>query len=190
MTRNFQKQVQLCRQRGNTLVLILMFLSLMAMMGLTAMQGSTLQERMAGNLRDRSFAMQAAEDALRIAEAFAQAQAGNDAAFDGSNQGLYDAASNPPDPFDDPAWEDDATLDLGDLVANGFITNQDLVSGVDSQPSFYIQYLGKQPLEPCYMGNCPATQDPLTFYIFLIMARGTGLSNNSVVVLESYYAAD
>ena len=177
------------RQQGNTLVLILMFLSLMAMMGLTAMQGSTLQERMAGNLRDRNFAMQAAEDALRFAEDLAQARAGNDAAFDGSNQGLYDAASNTPDPFDATAWVDNATLDLGELVANGFITNQDLVSGVDSQPSFYIQYLGEHS-EPCRMGNCSATFIPSPVYMFLIMARGTGVSDNSVVVLESYYAAD
>ncbi len=45
-----------------------MFILVLTMLGLAAMQSSTLQERMAGNQRDRSIALQAAELALRDAE--------------------------------------------------------------------------------------------------------------------------
>jgi len=56
------------RQSGSALVIALVFLLLMTLIGVTAMQTTTLQERMAGNERDRNLAFQAAEAALREAE--------------------------------------------------------------------------------------------------------------------------
>ena len=56
------------RTQGFVLMTSLMFILVLTMLGLAAMQGSTLQERMAGNQRDRSIALQAAELALRDAE--------------------------------------------------------------------------------------------------------------------------
>ncbi|TVS15782.1 MAG: pilus assembly protein PilX [Gammaproteobacteria bacterium] len=55
-------------QSGAALVIALVFLLLMTLVGVTAMQSTTLQERMAGNLRDRDMALQAAESALREGE--------------------------------------------------------------------------------------------------------------------------
>jgi type IV pilus assembly protein PilX len=46
----------------------LVFLVMLTVLGLSSMQGSTLEERMSGNLRDRNVALQAAELALRDAE--------------------------------------------------------------------------------------------------------------------------
>lgn len=56
------------RQQGAALITGLIFLIVLTMMGITAARMSTLEERMAGNLRDRALAMQAAELALRDAE--------------------------------------------------------------------------------------------------------------------------
>lgn len=56
------------RQHGTALVVALVFLLLMTLIGVTAMQTTTLQERMAGNERDRNLAFQAAEAALRAGE--------------------------------------------------------------------------------------------------------------------------
>lgn len=56
------------RQNGFVLITALIFLVILAVLGLSSMQASTLQERMAGNLRDRNIALQAAELALRDAE--------------------------------------------------------------------------------------------------------------------------
>lgn len=56
------------RQRGFVLVTALIFMLVLFMLGLSSMQGSTLEERMAGNQRDRNIALQAAEMALRDAE--------------------------------------------------------------------------------------------------------------------------
>lgn len=56
------------RQRGVALVIVLILLLVMTLLGLASMRGTLLEERMSGNLFDRSLAFQAAEAALREAE--------------------------------------------------------------------------------------------------------------------------
>lgn len=55
-------------QRGASLLISLIFLLIMAMLGVAVANVTTLQERMAGNTRDRDLALQAAEVALLDAE--------------------------------------------------------------------------------------------------------------------------
>jgi type IV pilus assembly protein PilX len=55
-------------QRGASLLVSLIFLMIMAMLGVAVANVTTLQERMAGHTRDRDLALQAAEVALRDAE--------------------------------------------------------------------------------------------------------------------------
>ena len=56
------------RQRGAVLVISLVILLLLTLVGVTGMQSTTLEERMAGNSRQRDVAFQAAETAFRDAE--------------------------------------------------------------------------------------------------------------------------
>ncbi|MEJ8858358.1 PilX N-terminal domain-containing pilus assembly protein [Variovorax robiniae] len=56
------------RQRGISLFLVMMFLIILSILGITAIQSSTLSARIAGNEADRTLAFQAAESALRDAE--------------------------------------------------------------------------------------------------------------------------
>ena len=60
--------VAMKRQSGAALITGLIFLVVLSMIGVTAARMSTLEERMSGNMRDRSIAMQAAELTLRDAE--------------------------------------------------------------------------------------------------------------------------
>jgi type IV pilus assembly protein PilX len=55
-------------QAGSALIISLVFLLILTMIGVASIQDSTLQERMAGNERDRNLAFQAAEAALRVGE--------------------------------------------------------------------------------------------------------------------------
>ncbi|PKM06655.1 MAG: pilus assembly protein [Gammaproteobacteria bacterium HGW-Gammaproteobacteria-4] len=57
------------RQRGVALVVVLILLLVMTLLGLASMRGTLLEERMSGNMVDRGLAFQAAEAALREAEA-------------------------------------------------------------------------------------------------------------------------
>lgn len=59
-------------QHGAVLIVALVFLMVSTILGVTAMSSTSLQERMAGNLRDSNLAFQAAESALRDGENFLQ----------------------------------------------------------------------------------------------------------------------
>jgi len=56
------------KQSGAALIVGLIFLVILTLLGLTAMQTGIMEERMAGNSRDRNLAFQAAEAAMRDAE--------------------------------------------------------------------------------------------------------------------------
>ncbi|KGM50988.1 hypothetical protein N792_13025 [Lysobacter concretionis Ko07 = DSM 16239] len=58
-------------QRGIALVVVLILLLVMTLLGLAAMRGTLMEERMSANLLDRSLAFQAVEAALREGEALA-----------------------------------------------------------------------------------------------------------------------
>ncbi|GAB2621539.1 pilus assembly PilX family protein [Novilysobacter erysipheiresistens] len=58
-------------QRGVALIVVLLLLLVVTLLGLASMRGTLLQERMAGNVLARGQAFQAAESALRVAEAYA-----------------------------------------------------------------------------------------------------------------------
>ncbi len=57
-----------CRQRGTILFVSLVILLLLTIIGVSGMRNITMEERMAGNLRDGELALQAAEAALRTGE--------------------------------------------------------------------------------------------------------------------------
>lgn len=54
-------------QRGVTLIVAMIFLAILALLGVTVAQTTQLEERMAGNTRDRDLAFQATEAALKWA---------------------------------------------------------------------------------------------------------------------------
>jgi len=56
------------RQRGASLVVVLILLLVMTLLGLAVLRGTLLEERMSANMYDRSLAFQQAESALREAE--------------------------------------------------------------------------------------------------------------------------
>ncbi|MDH4611126.1 PilX N-terminal domain-containing pilus assembly protein [Pseudomonas sp. BN102] len=62
------------KQKGAVLLVCLIALLALTVLGVTAMSGSTLQERMAGGARDYNVAFQAAESALRVGEAYVRQQ--------------------------------------------------------------------------------------------------------------------
>lgn len=57
------------RQRGATLVVVLILLLVMTLLGLASLRSTVLEERMTSNLLDRSLGFQVAEAGLREAEA-------------------------------------------------------------------------------------------------------------------------
>jgi len=67
--KNLSTQKPAHSQRGATLLVVLVFLMVLAMLGVATVQSNILQEKMSGNTRDRELAFEAAEAAIRDAGA-------------------------------------------------------------------------------------------------------------------------
>lgn len=162
---------RLHRERGAALVVALVFLLLMTVLGVTSMRTTTLQERMAGNLRDNNLAFQAAEAALRAGEEFLQQAVLPP--FTGAN-GLL--------PVQEEAgraefWNQDSLW--GDANA----LPSDAIEGVVAPPRFIIEELPALPAEggSVRFGALPE----IGFY--RVTARGFGGTSDAVVILQTTY---
>lgn len=159
------------RQRGVVLMTGLIFLVMMTLLGVTAMQTTLLEEKMAGNLRDESLAFQAAEAALREGELFLEQI--TLPVFDGSD-GLYHHASSPaPDPLTWSGW-----------TASGRSISS-TITGVATQPRYIIEQLVNIPLGTG--GSVQQSATPLTSSMFRVIARGVGGTESATVILQSNY---
>jgi len=174
-------------QRGAVLVVALIFLLVMTMLIMASVRGTVLQERMAGNIYDRSLAFQAAEAALREGERYALASAPKPAAT------ACDTSGNcgKPDPAAVPVWQDEANWDKAHSVADGHGHVIDIGS-LPVPPKFLIELLADNmpevnlcestavnPDAPCYAGP-----EGLRYRI---TAR-SGEAGRAVVILQSVYA--
>jgi len=157
-------------QKGSVLVVSLIFLLLLTMIGVASIQSSTLEERMAGNLRDQNNAFQAAEGALRVGEKYLnQAAVGEFAGAFGRYlvcaPSITSVACRP------PAWSD--------RLSSGWVSLSD-INYVSAQPQYIIE---KFPEIPGIMLGEPVPPSQ----IYRITSRGFGVSDSSMVVLQTSY---
>ena len=166
-------------QTGAALIVALIILLLMTVLGLTSMNTVTMEERMAGNLRDLNLSFQGAEAAVRDAEKWL-------APLSLERPTL---CSNPPCAT---AWQIDTLPDdLSDQTDTWWITNgreygtegsQDL-SELSEDPRFVIEFVATktdavdQGLEP------GSARD-----FYLVTGRAVGGSGNSETVIQTYVA--
>ncbi|HHW75840.1 MAG TPA: hypothetical protein GX399_02210 [Xanthomonadaceae bacterium] len=158
------------RQSGAVLVISLLLLVIMTVLSTSAMQSTVLQERMAGNDRDRNLAFQAAEAALRDAEQYIQSNVAPFAPFRPTSfngeSGLYDSKSSP--------GSFSHYNDLSDSTKTRAFGAAAL-SGVAAQPRYLIELLA---------ASCTGTNDSA---LFRITARAWGANSNTIVTLQSRY---
>ena len=181
-------QRPLYRQTGAALITSLILLIVMTMIGVTAMQTTALEEKMAGNMRDQNLAFQAAEAGLRDAEAL----------LDPTN--LIDrplTCSAVPcicTTLSCRVWERNFYMatDLAKQIDSWWTTNgQELgtagtqdITEIAEDPRYVIQELEFKPDElgpPSYNNVNPGRQ------YYLITSRGKGGTQTATAVLESTY---
>ena len=171
------------RQGGAILITALMILLLLTIFGLSSMDTNILEEKMAGNMRDRNTAFQAAESALRAAERWLSTQT----TLDISNTGpIWDVKSPglDPDPTNDVPWWNEVDAAWWEHTDNGEIalTGDDVLPGVASQPEYIIE-----KLPPRSTGLGAGEQLDAADTYLQITARGVGGAPTTVVVLQSIY---
>lgn len=156
-------------QRGSVLLVGLILLLIITMLSLTAIRTTSMQERMSGNMRERGVAFQAAEIALRQAEAPLR----KNVSFTVSppTAGYYEPSmggANPPENLaDDSAWSSN-TMSATSVYGTG-----------GNAPKYIIEKL------PAHVPLVPG--EPVKTDEFRISALGMGPSASTKVVLQSYF---
>ncbi|CAK0745333.1 type IV pilus assembly protein PilX [Gammaproteobacteria bacterium] len=183
--------IKINHQRGVVLILALVILLVMTMIGVSAMQSSTLNEKMAGNMNQRNMAFQAAEAALRAAESFLEPETSLPT-FDntGANIGLRPAISN----FNVNLMN--YWLNVYDWIATngGNDAGSVLYTGtwdpaLDIQSRYVIERLPFITMSCILVGSNSAGSiiAPVTNYWYRITTRGMGGIDNAVVILQANY---
>ena len=174
------------KQRGAVLVVALIFLVVMTMLILASVRNTTMQERMASNLYDRSLAFQAAEAALREGERFVLEHSPKPPA-----SGCDKGNCAKPDPTKTPAWQVEDNWDTAHSADDGDGHVID-IGTLPVPPQFLVELMADDmpevnlcastaidPDAPCYAGP-----EGLRYRI---TAR-SGEAGRAVVFLQSVFA--
>lgn len=153
-------------QDGAALLIALIMLLILTVGGVTSMRNSTMQERMAGNMRDRELAFQAAERALRAGEAYLNSF---NATPSPNADGWFHAEGNA------PAWGGvDCTSGNVDTVS---------VGSADSACYFVEEILSASGPSGVSVPGQPTQQKRL----YRVTASASGMSGRTRVVLRTSY---
>lgn len=160
-------------QRGMTLVMGLIFLAVLTILGVAAVRGTLLEERMAGNTRDRDLAFQSAELALRAGEQILQGALLPPFAVNTgyTPQRIAAGATN-------NYW-----INTHDW-ANEAIVLAGAPAGTAAAPSYVIEQLNVSSGAAGGGLGFGALTDSGTYRV---TARGVGQSNNTVVILQAVF---
>jgi type IV pilus assembly protein PilX len=172
-------------QRGLALVVVLLLLLVITLLGLAAMRGTVVQERMSGNAVARSIAFQIAEAGLREAESLA---AGRPAM---PTSGCANGLCAMPVGGAASAWEADnfwtsgsgfrtANLENDDIDVRYVIEDMGTGSGVTTPGADDAE----NPFDMTGGPQAPATPDTAQFYRVIVYSR---TPNGAEVVLQSTY---
>ena len=170
------------RQSGVALFISLVMLLILTVLGLSSVQTTTLQERMARNARDTNLAFQAAESAVKDAEASIEtfsslvqftASGANDAGY--YFEGDYDAAAN----WTNRNW----------TSGSGYIVAPTVIDGVAEPPKYIIEHLKTvvSDNDSLNLDNIGQDSGSGRAQIFRITVFGTGGTSTAHVMIQSTY---
>ena len=172
--------VLLTKQRGVALFVSLVLLLVLTIIGVSSVQTTSLEVRMARNDHDYLLAFQAAESALKDAENVIDGIVNIDGFTDVGTNGLWTIADiGQPERWENAAvWQGSSSQ----VAASN-------IDGVNAQPRFIIEHAASVIREEnAYQQDDPyavGTSDRVE--VFRITALGTGGSANAQVLLQSTY---
>jgi len=175
---------QLKKQKGSVLILSLLMLVVLTIIGVSSMSTSSLQEKMAGNFRDREIAFQAAEVALAAAENYVMSTINT--VNLGNADGYYNYGSGPTssNAYTGNWWTGTNSQILGASVGTA-------IAGVRSQPRFTIEArteVGSKSGTDINIQSYGESSGAGAVQSYRITASGTGKSDSTRVILQSNYA--
>ena len=153
------------RQSGIVLPIVMILMVILGVLAVSGMDDTAMQERMAGNLRDREVAFQAAESALRMGEGWIQtnrSEAEGNTEMSGAQAATWDGLS--PEPSG---------------VRTGLYGGDDRIS-LAADPVFFV---GPPQLLRVNPGETP----PQFRQIFPVISRALGATDTTVIILRSTF---
>ncbi|OQW79566.1 MAG: hypothetical protein BVN35_01645 [Proteobacteria bacterium ST_bin11] len=157
------------KQSGAVLMVSLIMLLLLTIIGVTGTNVTSLEEKMAGNMRDRNLAFQAAESALQAGETWLNTHAfscsKNNGRFNPRDKDCNSATAETVEVWDSIDWSTDSVAYSG------------VLSNLSANPRYIIEDLGCLPAPAA----CPGIHN------YRITARATGGSTDAIVMLQSIY---
>lgn len=127
------------QQGGIALIMAIIMLIVATLAGIAGIRGSSLQEKLSGNLYDRAIALQAAEAALKAAELRIVSTDRLELLKDSRIVDCTQAATNCP-PIPANALNTGTTPEWTPLTTS--TTNSSLLPTSGAYPQYFIQYLG------------------------------------------------
>lgn len=171
-------------QRGAVLIFVLIFLLVLTVVGLSSMESTILEERMAGNLQDFNVAFQAAEVAVMAAEQWLASRVFYPQCSADGSSGVWGRDAMDPDPDNFVPWWREPTRDnQGWWAANAVAVTT--LPGLAQPPRYIIEeFVVSNVGESVAIGS----GEPGRIRVFhRITGRGTGRNAASVVQLQSTY---
>jgi type IV pilus assembly protein PilX len=168
-------------QTGAALVVSLLILLVMTVIGVSSMQTTNLEEKMASNTRDRQQAFEAAEGALRNAEDFIDTSVAVTANFDtDGSDGLYDNSAQ--ELWKTISW----TVGSDALEYTGYSSTYSYGA---QAPRYIIEHYGTADSsgDKYNLGGYGTGAGGGDVEMFRISVRGTGANGLSPVFLQSSY---
>lgn len=175
------------RQRGVALVVALILLVLVTLVGLAAVGGTLMQQKMSANFYDRQVAFQSTEAAMRQAALAIQAKttAAPAGYYDCSTASTNNCLS---DPFTDPNVP---SSNITPVAAGSYNAG----NVVASQPQYIVQYMGNFPMpkasvNPTGKTSYGQSSAKPTADFYRITARSgdpTVIGGRAYVVLQSVF---
>lgn len=167
-------------QHGISLVVTLILLLMMTLLGLAVLRNTTLEERMSANMLDRTYQFQAAESALRQAEALIAA-----GSITAPGSGCSAGVCATPTAGASDRWLDDS---FGGWVGSDGTGNHD--DAITTQ--YFIEYMGDGGYGPeCTTSKSTASStDPnCSMLRYRVTARSQGEGRAAVILQSNYLTA-
>ncbi|HKW79471.1 MAG TPA: PilX N-terminal domain-containing pilus assembly protein [Casimicrobiaceae bacterium] len=175
-------------QSGMSLFPALMFLLVLSIIGIAALNSTLLQEKMAGNTKDTNLAFQAAEAGLRDAEADVVATITPGTVFTSScTNGLCTPPSTWPTPLSVDISQAIDWTSAGKTRTYGSRTNAPELPDVAAQPLYVIEKLSSLPVGPGGSVGIGLNAPNSGGAAYRLTVLATGMRPETRVILQSTF---
>jgi type IV pilus assembly protein PilX len=177
------------KQSGIALAIALVFLLLMTIIGVSAMSTSALQEKMAGNLKDKHWSFSQAESGITEGERIlCEVYPGRIPSIDPGNttDGLYRTSNTGIPIWETIDWTAGTDVFAHTSWATGYYISEPTRSFVAAPAKFVIEEV--QEVRDGLKGSFGYSNSGKSRMLYRVTSRGVGGTANAVTILQTTFA--